>query len=130
MYCRHCGAQNHDTSRFCSNCGKAFAQPQPMQPSAPISTPPSAMDEPDEHYEIHTPGIALAIVGFILSMISVCSLAAPYGLGFVVGLIGIILCSASKVRGNTGGLPTAGIVCSALGMLFSLNYLDACTYCA
>ena len=98
--------------------------PPPNQPAFPPSNNPYSNpaprypSEPPSHFQPTGPdGLAIAsLVCGIISLVFVCFMYV----GIPVGLAGIICGSLSKTR---GGVRTAGIVCSIIGMCLMLTLL-------
>lgn len=83
----------------------AYQQPYPQQP-----------------YPQQQPAGGLAIASLILGIISI-----PLGLFFSIGgiicaIIGLVLVSMAKKRGNQSGVRTAGFVCSIIGLILSILF--------
>lgn len=84
----------------------AYQQPYPQQP-----------------YPQQQPASGLATASMILGIISI-----PLGLFFSIGgiicaIIGLVLASMAKKRGNQSGVRTAGFICSIIGLILSIILL-------
>lgn len=62
---------------------------------------------------------ALAVVSLVMGILSIL-LCCCYGIGIVFGIAGIICGALAKKKGQSGGLSTAGLVCSIVGSVFSV----------
>ena len=81
--------------------------------------PSGAYQQP---YPQQQPAGGLAIASLILGIISI-----PLGLFFSIGgiicaIIGLVLASMAKKRGNQSGVRTAGFVCSIIGLILSILF--------
>ena len=68
--------------------------------------------------------LVLGIVGLVFSLI----ISGP--VGFVLGIIGVVLSSAAKKAGFVGGMNTAGFVLSLIALILGAIMLVACIACA
>lgn len=150
--CPGCGAELVPNQRFCGKCGFTLQQPQqpvyqpevpvypqqpvyqleqPAYPQQPVYQPeqpvypqqPDEMQQPEADQKPQkkkTPGKALGVIGMILGILSLV-LCWYLCFGFIFGLIGLILSIISKKKG-CGGVATAGIVMSAIGMGIGLIF--------
>ncbi len=106
-YCEKCGNELFDEAVICPKCGCAVRYEKPQktgEPSARINV--------------------CALVGFILSLVSVISIFNVLGFlaiaGFVNSVIGLVNCTKKKQRGK--GFAIAGIV---VGVIFGVIGLFA-----
>lgn len=131
MFCRYCGTQNADTSKFCHSCGASLDPQAPALPAQPYAQPQPTYDPPyrggyaDRPVEEPTPGKGPAIAGMILGIISL-PFSFLFGFGGIFAFIGLILSICAKAAGNKHGQSTAGLVCSILGLLLSLFIFAGC----
>ena len=68
--------------------------------------------------------LVLGIISIVFWFFSVASI-----IGFILGIIGIICAGSAKKRGYTGGIGTAGLVCSILGTIGCSLIFIACVAC-
>ena len=125
MYCKYCGNNIDENSKFCSNCG-ANIEAEPVGNTSSESSP--YYSAPDQsQYANYTPtysqnpneGQSLAIAGFV------CSLVSIFCCSIILGIIGIVLSNMAKSKGYTGGLATAGIVMGIIGLVGAIIVLFA-----
>ena len=84
----------------------AYQQPYPQQP-----------------YPQQQPAGGLAIASLILGIISI-PLALFFSIGGIIcAIIGLVLASMAKKRGNQSGVRTAGFICSIIGLILSIILL-------
>ncbi len=145
--CDHCGTQNEDSTKYCTNCGARFPEPQSEPEQDPVYSsydnqyqseyqptyqPTYQTGENGYDQSVYRPvmndaaqkGIsALAMTGFIISLISIfcCGFTAPLGLIFSV--IGLIVTINKSKRGI--GFAIAGLVINGLLTLFILMIVAA-----
>ena len=126
MYCKYCGNNIDENSKFCPNCG-ANIEAEQVGNTSSESTAYSAPDYSQSQYANYTPtytqnpneGQGLAIAGFV------CSLVSIFCFGIILGIIGIVLSNMAKSKGYTGGLATAGIVMGIIGLVGAIIVLFA-----
>lgn len=68
-----------------------------------------------------------AVASLVLGIVGLCT-GWLYGLGCILGIIGIVMASNSKKNTGGSGLATAGLVLSILAVVFGAVTL-ACTVC-
>ncbi|MCR5556402.1 MAG: hypothetical protein K6F75_02445 [Butyrivibrio sp.] len=82
--------------------------------------------------EQNVPGKGAAIASMVLGIVSV--VFWFFGLGAIVsvicGIVGLVLASSSKKAGFNGGVRTAGVVLSIIGLIGGGIVLVACVACA
>ena len=61
----------------------------------------------------------LAVAALVLGIVSVV-LACCYGLGFITGIVGIVLAAVAKKGGNKEGINTAGLVMSIIAVALNI----------
>ena len=102
-YCKHCGAELSDEAAVCSKCGCSVAS---------------------EYGEVQEPlkKNKLAIAGFVLSLVSlVLNLyAIPAVIGLVLSIVGLV--QIKKGGYNNKGLAVAGIIISAVAIVWDVLY--------
>lgn len=98
MFCKNCGKEVNDNAVICPNCGVQLAQ---LKGS-------NAVDE--------TKSNSMAVIGFILSFFI--SIA-----GLICSIIAYRKCRDEGLGGK--GLAVAGIIISAVSMVFSFIYIIA-----
>ena len=112
MFCQHCGTRSDDNAKFCVQCGAATAPaPAPeFQQQQGFQQP--AYPPPSYHQWSHQPPKrtnTMAIAGLVLAFLM------PF-IGLIVSIIARKQCIQNNEDGQ--GLATAGIVISAVAMLF------------
>ena len=77
------------------------------------------------------PGKGAAIASLVLGIVSVIFwfFGAGAFIGLITGIIGLICSSNAKKQGFTGGIRTAGFVCSLIGLIGSALIFVACVAC-
>lgn len=71
---------------------------------------------------VSQPGNGLAIASLVLGICSI-PLAFFFSIGGIVcGIIGLILASMAKNRGNLSGMRTGGLICSIIGLVVSIAF--------
>ncbi|MCL2397519.1 MAG: hypothetical protein FWC93_05575 [Defluviitaleaceae bacterium] len=75
------------------------------------------------------PAQGLGIVALVLGICAVFLSFSPFTLllGWLCGIAGIICAVAAKGQDNKGGIATAGLVCSVVGIALGLMVFVACT---
>lgn len=68
-----------------------------------------------------------AVASLVLGIIGLCT-GWVYGLGCILGIIGIVLSSKAKKENGASGMATAGLVLGILSVVFGAIYL-ACAIC-
>ncbi len=76
-------------------------------------------------------GHGAAVGSLVCGIVScVCLFLGPGALAsFILGIIGVVLASSSKKAGFQGGLRTAGLVLSIIGLIFGGIVFMACVAC-
>ena len=77
------------------------------------------------------PGKGAAVASLVLGIVSIVFWVFGIGavVGLVTGIIGLICSSNSKKQGFSGGMQTAGFVCSLIGLIGSALIFVACLAC-
>ncbi|MBE7064895.1 MAG: hypothetical protein E7384_03660 [Ruminococcaceae bacterium] len=153
MFCSNCGNNCTDGSAFCTNCGANLntqpTQPANEQPVSQVDQPvfqqteqpvyqqPTYQQpvyqqvyeqaaEPQEETNSKAPGFGLSIPGMILGILSTVFCCVFYVAPFF-GIPGLILSIISLVKGRavkkTNGMAVVGLICSIVGILFSIGIL-------
>ena len=77
---------------------------------------------PQPYPEQTQPGNGLAIASLVLGICSI-PLAFFFSIGGIVcGIIGLVLASMAKKRGNFSGMRTGGLICSIIGLVVSIAF--------
>ena len=70
------------------------------------------------------PGKGKAIASLVLG---ICAMLIPIPfLDVILGVVGIVLAVMAKKEGYTGGMATAGLVCSIIGTVFAVVFTLSC----
>jgi len=117
--CEYCGCQNDDNTKFCTNCGAQFPDQEP------VSAPASSWQQPTSG-SAYTPAVipdaqtysALAITGFIISIVSIFCCGMTALIGLIFSLIGLFV-SLKKTKKGTA-FAVVGIIISGILTLFIL----------
>lgn len=117
--CEYCGCQNDDNTKFCTNCGAQFPDQEP------VSAPASSWQQPTSE-SAYTPACipetqtysALAITGFIISIVSIFCCGVTALIGLIFSLIGLFV-SLKKTKKGTA-FAVVGIIISGILTLFIL----------
>lgn len=77
------------------------------------------------------PGKGAAVASLVLGVVSIVTWFFGMGalIGLITGIIGLICASNAKKAGFTGGMRTAGFVCSLIGVIGSALVFVACVAC-
>lgn len=74
-------------------------------------------------------GVASLVLGIISIVIGLFSSGTLGWLGAIIGIIGIILGASARKKPEAGGIATAGLVCSIIGLVLCLILFIACAGC-
>ena len=117
-----------------------YQAPQYNQPPQPQYQPPQAPNYPQPPMypqgPVQQPGKGLAIGSLVCGIVSLVLSWMGGLLGVVAGIVGIILSIQAKKQGFVGGMNTAGLVMSIIGLalggilFFACTLPTACTACA
>ena len=77
------------------------------------------------------PGKGAAVAAMVLGIVSIVFwfFGAGAFVGLITGIIGLICSSSAKKAGYSGGMQTAGFVCSLIGLVGSALAFVACVAC-
>ena len=77
------------------------------------------------------PGRGQAIASLVLGIISIVFVWFGYStlVGLACGIVGVFMAAGAKKRGYTGGMRTAGFVCSLVGTILCALVFAACIAC-
>ena len=134
MYCRYCGKQLSDDSKFCHACGSAVdspvtaqVTPTPTESPQPVCTCQCSQAPVQEGKKKNN---VCCLIGFILSFVSylfafnelcIFSLA-----GLILSIIGLV--QAKKRNENWRGFGLAGIIIGGVAVL--IGFIFFCIGCA
>lgn len=122
--CNHCGSPNEDSSRFCTGCGAQLPEvetPEP-EPSPSPDTYYQPTMAPEYAYQPTMNTIedksysALAITGFVISLVSIFCCGITAGIGLIFSIAGTIAASKKNKKGM--GFAITGLVINLLLTLF------------
>lgn len=109
MFCTNCGTQLVEGSKVCHNCGMRVEED-------------TAQTKEYIQFDNVTKFSAMAIVGFVLSLVGILVAAIPCGIiGLVFSSLGMRDAQVRRYRGN--GLAIAGLVVSIIDIIFGIIYL-------
>lgn len=135
MYCKQCGSQVPDNTKFCPFCGTVVSeQPTDGTPAANVGQPNRGWEYSPNSYQppiyqqpprpVENPGKGLGIASLVLGIIGCLLFAFPFYLGFfcfAASVVGIVLAAVSmkksKAVGASTGLAVAGLVVSICGVV-------------
>ena len=106
---------------------------QPYSYDSGQSNVPMMNGEPIENGSNNDcPGKGAAIAGLVLGIVSIVCwfFGAGAVIGLATGIVGIICSTNAKKAGFTGGMQTAGFICSLIGLIGSALAFVACGACA
>ena len=80
---------------------------------------------------VHQPGRGLAVASLVLGIVSlVFTFVVPIPfVNWFLAIVGIALAVAAKQQGYTGGMATAGLVCSIIALSLGIALFLACAAC-
>ena len=125
MFCQKCGSQLQENSMFCVNCGAS------VTPAAQnVDTTSYGHQYPDNYHNhnyqnnvVHTgsiPGKGKAIASLVLG---ICAIVLPIPfLDIILAIVGLFMAASAKKEGFSGGIQTAGFVCSLVGLILSILF--------
>lgn len=116
--CLYCRKEVEDTSIFCPNCGQKIESNVTNLESQAVNntvTNPSNNTNSNEQVNTNVPkkdNNVIAIIGFVLSVISPLCCCGTSWLGLIFSIIGLV--ESKKKNGAGKSLATAGIIISAI----------------
>ena len=123
--CEYCGNALALDSDTCGGCGaKHEIVTQPQQPSAPSQPQYQQQNHQPQHPSPQAKNKAIASL-----VLGICAMVVPIPvLDIVAAIIGIVFANQAKSLGYRGGLQIGGLVCSIIGLIWSIGF--TCTVCA
>lgn len=122
MFCKNCGTENIDESKFCKNCGQPLEEEQNSDSyTGPVEYDSIAHSVTDSSEIPESTGTAIAsmILG-IVSIVLCCSSI----LGMIAGVIAIVLAQKERNSGRgDNGYVKAGFICGIIGAILSVLML-------
>ena len=112
-----------------------YQAPQYNQPPQPQYQPPQAPNYPQPPMypqgPAEQPGKGLAIGSLVCGIVSLvfCWTGCVAIISLITGIVGIILSVNAKKQGFIGGMSTAGLVMSIIGLIFGGITFIACVSC-
>ena len=119
MVCKHCGSQNADGIRFCTNCGADLSAEQSAPYNAYPQSNPYGNVQPQNTQPASQPGKGLAIAALV------CGIVSFFCFSIILGPLAIIFGGVAKSKGCRSGMATAGIVCGAIAVALWLIMMVA-----
>ena len=114
-FCKKCGAQLEDGAQFCAKCG-ATQEAAQAPAAAPQAAAPVADNGPWKVFAIL--GLVFGIIGLVLFW---------FGLvGIIIAAVGLVFSILGKKSTSKGGMATAGLVLSIIGLALGLTIYIAC----
>lgn len=120
MFCSRCGKENNDNAQFCAGCGAPLG-------SADTANTPTHIQYNKDNSNNNSHSNGAAVGSLVLGIIGICT-GWLYGLGCILGIIGIAMSATAKKKNGGSGMATAGLVLSILAVVFGAVTL-ACTVC-
>ena len=126
--CNHCGSQAPDNNKFCSVCGAALPEvvqpaPQPAPSPAPQTAPAQqpytytqTYNQPSYSNTDNRTVSALAITGFVISLVSILCCGLTSIIGLIFSIAGMIAASKKDKKGM--GFAIAGLIISTILTIF------------
>ena len=100
--------------------------PPPPPPVGPGGPPPGGGYTPPPPEQ---PGKGKALAALILGIAAIVFSYVPF-IGIAAGIVGIFMALGSKKVGFTGGMLTAGMICSIIGTALGAILTVSCIACA
>ncbi|MBQ7779555.1 MAG: zinc-ribbon domain-containing protein [Clostridia bacterium] len=144
MFCKQCGAQLGEGTKFCQQCGtptESVNETPAQQPAQPqYSQPNYQFNQPQQNgyvnnnnvYSQPLPGkgtgipslilgiLSLVILPFICSYFGIIVMCVSILFSIVALVLGIVSNHTAKRVGRRNGMATAGIVCSSISLGLNL----------
>ena len=144
-YCNNCGGKMDEDVAFCPECGQKVINDEQYNTSIQsINDDGQGMQQVTNfntgHYDsttnnnsnsndISQPGKGFAIASLVLGIVSLLFIIFFPLVGLVVSIVGVVCATKAKSSGYNGGMQTAGVVCSLIGLIFNGLYFVACVAC-
>lgn len=112
--CSNCGAEISEGTQFCPKCGTPVKVQEGSGQQGSGRTPAESSNGVAEE-----PGHGLAIGGLVCGIVGLVCCFIGYGclIGIVLGIVGMVLASSAKKKGNAEGVRTAGFVLSLVAII-------------
>lgn len=104
MYCKWCGAEYSDNSRFCSNCGRSLI----VEPIASVTSPPTSQSNIDSQN---------ILVGLLV--FTVITFLAGFIIGGILLLLLVVVFAVSDNTEKIPGYVLGGIIGIIIGAIFA-----------
>ena len=115
MFCKKCGAELAEGTKFCSSCGAEVVNETETQPT-------ETQNVAEQPVQTKAKFSGLAIAGFVLSLVGLIIFGIPCGvMGIIFTSISFKEISTKNLRGK--GLAIAGLVISILDVVLTLMIL-------
>lgn len=112
-FCTNCGTKLEDNVKFCTSCGKSVEEEgQAQSYNSQVVVNNNGANQPTN---------GLAIAGFVVSLVSLCCCGLGAIVGLILSIIGLV--KAKDYNGNGKGLAIAGVIISAISILFLIFYI-------
>lgn len=109
-YCPYCGKELEKDVKFCASCGKA------VNPDVTVAQPTTTTNvivntQPESN--------GMAVAGFVVSLVSLLLCCGGFSwLSLIFSIVGAV--KAKEKNGKGKGLAIAGIIISAIALLFGI----------
>lgn len=144
-FCMNCGNEIEDGTKFCMNCGAKVDDAEEQVTETPVANDdpfnmgpvPTPQDAPqpnfsqNEYYDaqnadgnvnvVNKPSMGLAIASMICGILSIlCCCFSYFGIVLAIAALVMGIISVAQHKGGKG-MAVAGIVCGAIGLIFSVT---------